>query len=256
MDDSRIPWWLVVLLGICVTGLALWQSSRWKLQFRCGAGALGLIYLALLVFAIGGTPRGAPPAQSRGLTDLLVISLSGLSLLFAVLLSGRPPLRGQLAWFGLFSLSNGGICFLLGAEGVGSFVTALGLFMALLLIRECRRGPRFDSSDLWPASSADLTPESAALPWLVGGTGLAVALALIGTTYYALHAESTRATQSGRYSAFPSRARVRLLLSIDPEKERSANAIESVFGHRADVAVLLGVLAFMSLAARRTVCDK
>ena len=57
MDDSRIPWWLVVLLGIGVTGLAVWQSPRWKLQLRLGAGALALVYLALLAVAIGGDSR-------------------------------------------------------------------------------------------------------------------------------------------------------------------------------------------------------
>lgn len=80
-------------------------------------------------------------------------------------------------------------------------------------------------------------------------TGFALALILVGANYYAQRAESTRATLTRRHSALPSRSRVRALLNIQPDQERSANLLDQLTGRRADVPVLLAVLTFVSLAA-------
>ena len=249
MDDSRIPWWLVVLLGIGVTGLAVWQSSRWKRQLRLGAGALALVYLALLAVAVGGDPLGIAAAQSWRLADLLVSGLGGVALTSAVLLSGRPALRGQLIWFGLLSLANAGICLAWGVNGIATILAMSAAAALGLLVRECRSGTQLSITELWPASPQEPTDESPDLAWLAGVTGVLLAVALIGTTYFALHAESTRAMTSRRHSAFPSRARIRTVLDIRTDEERSASVIELTFTRRADVVVLLAALAFVSLAS-------
>ena len=249
MDDSRIPWWLVVLLGIGVTGLAVWQSSRWKRQLRLGAGALALVYLALLAVAVGGDPLGIAAARSWRLADLLVTGLGGVSLTSAVLLSGRPALRGQLIWFGLMSLANAGICLAWGVNGIATILAMSAAAALGLLVRECRSGTQLSITELWPASPQEPTDESPDLAWLAGVTGVLLAVALIGTTYFALHAESTRAMTSRRHSAFPSRARIRTVLDIRTDEERSASVIELTFTRRADVVVLLAALAFVSLAS-------
>ncbi len=250
MDDSRIPWWLVVLLGIGVTGLAVWQSSRWKLQVRLGAVALALVYLALLAVAVGGDPRGiAADAQSWRLADLLVTGLCGVSLTSAVLLSGRPAFRGQLIWFGLLSLANAGICLARGVTGIATILAMTTAAVLIVLVRECRSGAPLSITDLWPASPQEPGDKSPDLAWLAGVTGLVLAVALIGTTYFALHAESMRAMTSRRHSAFPSRARLRTVLDIHSDAERSVRVMELTFAHRADVVVLLAALAFVSLAS-------
>ena len=248
MDDTRIPWWLVVLLGIGVTGLAVWQSSRWKLRLRLGAGALALVYLALLAIAVGGDPRGIS-APSWQLPDLVVTGLSAISLIAAILLAGRPPLRGQLIWFGLLSLSNAGICFVTGCAGLASILAMTGAAMLVLLVRDCRSGGPLTASEFWPVSPADPDNEPPYVSLLAGATGLVLAVVLVGTCYYALHAESTRATTTRRHSAFPSRARIRTVLDIRPDDERSVRALERTFGRRADVVVLLAALVFVSVAA-------
>ncbi len=249
MDDSRIPWWLVVLLGIGVTGLAVWQSSRWKLQVRLGAGALALVYLALLVIAVGGDPRGIAAAQSWRLADLLVTGLGGVALTSAVLLSGRPALRGQLIWFGLLSLANAGICLARGVTGIATILAMTAAAALVLLVRECRSGAPLSISELWPASPQEPGDKSPDLSWLAGVTGLVLAVALIGTTYHALHAESTRAMTTRRHSAFPSRARIQNVLDIHSDEERSVSVMDLTFARRADVVVLLAALAFVSLAS-------
>ena len=254
MDDSRIPWWLVVLLGIGVTGLAVWQSPRWKLQLRLGAGALALVYLALLAVAVGGDPLGIAAARSWRLADLLVTGLGGVSLTSAVLLSGRPALRGQLIWFGLMSLANAGICFAWGVTGIATILVLTAAAVLVLLVRECRSGAPLSIGELWPPSTREPTDESPDLAWLAGVTGVLLAVALIGTTYFALHAESTRAMTSRRHSAFPSRARIRSVLDIRSEEERSASVMDLTFARRADVVVLLAALAFVSLASTMSTC--
>ena len=248
MDDARIPWWLVLLLGVGVAGLAVWQSSRWKLQVRMGAGALALVYLALLAFAIGGDPRPVAAMRAWQISDLPVFGLCGLSLTAAVLLIGRPSFRGQLVWFGVLTFANAGICVAVGIIGIASILLAMGVAVMILLVKECRNGHGLTAAELWPTAITE-SIESPYLPWLAGGTGLVMAVALIGTTYYGLHAESARATPTRRHSALPSRARIRTVLNIQPDEERSTGLIDQAFGRRADVAVLLAVLVFVSLAS-------
>ena len=273
MDDSRIPWWLVLLVGISVIGLAGWQSSRFKPQMRLGAGGLALAYLALLAFAIGGDPRGLATARAWRLPELLTVGLSGVSLVAAVLLVGRPSLRGQLIWFGVMSLANAGLASL----HAGTNLIPLMLILPVIVIvywqvREVRRGATFRMADLWPASSMhgdsagrgnSAAPgdspsrhdspvqhdESPFHPWLTAGTGLAIAVLLVGTCYHALHAESTRASPSPRHSAFPARSRVRTVLGIEPDQERSVTSASIMFVQRVDVVVLLGVLSLVTLAS-------
>jgi hypothetical protein len=256
MDDSRIPWWLVLLVGIGVTGLAVWQSARWKLPIRLGAGALAMLYLVLLAIAVGGDPRGMATARTGSLKEVLTTLLGGLSVTSAVLLSGRPAFRGQLVWFGLMSLANAGICFAWETVGIASLLVIAGFTSLVLLVKECRSGGPLKSSDCWPrppfepaGSPSNPVDESLHVSVLAGAVGLVLGVALIGTSYFALHTESTRATMTRRHSALPSRTRVRSVLDIRPDVERSIPAIELAFGRRADVVVLLAVLAFVALAA-------
>lgn len=249
MDETRIPWWLVVLIAIGVSGLAVWQSPVFKPRLRTAAATLGMIYLALLAFAIGGDPRASTTAHSWQFLDLMIAAMCGVSMLSAVLLAGRPTFRGQMLWFGLLSLVNAGICFATHATVVGAVLTAIGIATALLLVNDCRRNQPLTLQDLWPADTADPVDDSPGLHWLAGGTGLATAIVLIGTIYYALHAESTRAMPTRRHSALPSNARIRSVLNLNAEPERPVRVMDLTRGGRSDILALLSVLAFLTFAA-------
>ena len=253
MDDSRIPWWLILLLGVAVAGLAVWQSSRWTLQLRLRAATLALIYLAMLAFVIGGDPHTGTTARVWRLADLLTAGLCGVSVLSAVFLAGRPQYRGQLVWFGLLSLSNAGICAVFGLVGIASMLAITAIGIVVLLVRSGRNGPLFTVSELWPGSKSEPSDEPPAMTWLSGATGLLAAVVLVGTCYYSLHAESMRATPSRRHSTMPSRARLRTVLDLDSDNERSFRLLDQLFGHRADIAVLLAALIFVSLASAMSV---
>lgn len=238
MDVSRIPWWLVLLIGISIIALAAWQSSRCQPHLRLGAGGLALIYFALLAFAIGGDPRGIATASSWRIHEYLTIGLGSLSLGAAVLLAGRPSLHAQLIWFGVMSLANAGICVMYCATLIIPLLLLVSALVAMtLLANDIRRGVRVRLTDLW-SIAARPDEESPFQSRLAALTGLCLALLLVGTSYYALHDESMRATPSRRHSALPTRARVRAALNIDPAKA----VVPDMAGRNLDLLILLAVL--------------
>lgn len=248
MDDGApIPWWLLVLLGIGVTGLAVWQSSRGSHQWRMGAGALVLIYLAMLAWAVGGDPRGSG-SRHWSVTDCAVIGLRSVSIIAATLLSGRPALRGQLVWFAVLSLANAATCFVVSSYELGTTLAAVAVMSMGFAAHSCRSGASPALRDLWPQPAADAAP---AMSWLAGAVGFTMAVACIGTAHFALSIESTRATPSRRSSALPSRDRVRALLSNQDDRTAASRG-DRTWKVRPDILALLAVLAFVTLAAARS----
>jgi hypothetical protein len=249
MDDSHRPWWLVVLLGVCVVGLAVWQSARFKPQVRSGAMLLALIYLAFLAFTIGGDPRGVATWRSWSTQDYLFIGQAVLSVIAAVLLVGRPPPRGQAVWFGLMSIMNAIICAAEKLTGTASLLALLGFACVIYLVKEYWSGRPLRTEDLWPQLFSKPEDKAGAAIWLSGATGLVVSVLLIGTIHYALRAESSRATPTRRLSALPQSARIRSLLNIPAADQHSGLATLTAFGKRPDIVILLSVLAFISFSA-------
>lgn len=249
MDDSHSPWWLVVLLGIGVIGLAVWQASRFKLQVRVGAALLAMLYLAFVAFSIGGDPRGVATWRSWNTKDYLFILQGTVSLLAAVALIGRPHPRGQAVWFGLMSLTNASLC--VGGKSIGMALplALMGVGCGLYLFREYWCGRPLQGSDLWPQPLPESDEESPGAVWLVGGTGLVVSVLVIGTIHYALRVESSRATPTRRLSALPSPARIRSLLTLPATDTRTASQLGRAISQRTDIIVLLSALAFITFSA-------
>lgn len=248
MDASRIPWWLVLLIGISTVALAIWQSSRWKPQMRLWSGGLTLVYLALLAFAIGGDPRGIATISTWRLPEYLTVGLGSLSLGAAIIMTGRPSFRSQLIWFCLLSLANAGIAWIHCATMmIPVALVATCLVPVALVVKDLRSGDPFTPDELVrPDSTGD--EESPYHVGLTAMTGLVVALLLVGTTYHAVRAESTRATPSRRHSALPVRARVRTVLNLNPDQERTLATVAVAFGRRDDLLILLAVLLGTTLA--------
>ena len=86
---------------------------------------------------------------------------------------------------------------------------------------------------------------------LAGVTGFGLALLLAGTLRYATRFETSRAIASPRYSALPTAERVREALHSEVDASSATGPIELLFDQRADVIVLLTVLAFLTLARHR-----
>lgn len=252
MVESRLPWWLVLLLGVWVAGLSVWSWPRAKREVRWGAGLLSLVYLVLIFMALGGDPKavqtsGAVPRGSATVSWAFVIS-SAVAVLAGVFLLGRPSGRGQLVWFLALTIANAAGCFVCGATGVGWTLLALSAVIGIVFARELRQGPRPMWSEWLPAPNP-VALKSASTPLgLVGATGFVLALLLVGTLRHTVRVETSRATASHRFSAIPSVDRVRSALETDAASRSAAGPFELAFGRRADVIVLLAVLAFLVLA--------
>lgn len=244
MTDSQIPWWMLILLGICVAGLAVWQSSRIKPALRLGGVALSLIYIALLAFVIGGDPRNATPVRTWPRSEIVSAVLSSGSLFSAIALSGRISPSGQLFWFILFTAFNATLAFTSGSFVVGAILVILALICSVLLFQACRITEQFSWTDLW--QPIDSQGESVSqISWLAGSTGMLFSLLLIGGTCYALQAESTRAIHTRRHSALPSRSRINAVLKSTDQSPQSSRG--ELLVQRTDAVILIVVAGFASL---------
>ena len=260
MAESRLPWWLVLLLGVWVVGLSLWSWPRAQRQVRLGAGLLSLVYLVLLFMALGGDSRAVPTASAmpRGMAAVswsFLVS-SAVTLLAGVCLLGRPSPSGQLIWFIALTLGNSASCFVCGSASIGWALLSLAAVTGIVFVCELRQDARLLWNEWLPASNP-IAVQSASTPiGLVGMTGFVLALLLVGTLGYVMRVETSRATASHRFSAIPAADRVRAALETETVPSSTAGPFELAFGRRADVIVLLAALAFLVLAmnqpSRRT----
>lgn len=263
MNESRLPWWLVLLLGIWIAALSVWGSPRAAREVRWGAGLLSLVYLALIFLALGGDPRASSTlsaAVPRGAAEAVSAICAGSALLAAVCLLGQPTRRGRLMGFLLLTIANGVNCFAIGAASVGGTLLVAALALMLVLVRELGRDDwppvtqwLRELIPLSPRADTDATSPEVHLPattraGLAGATGFVLALLLVGTLRYAMRLETSRAVASHRFSALPSAERVRDALKAEVVDQSTARPFDLLFDQRADVIVLLAVLAFLTLA--------
>jgi len=260
MVESRLPWWLVLLLGVWVASLSVWSWSRASRELRWGAGLLSLVYLGLLCVALGGDPRVVTISGAVS-PRVSITNWSGLvsgvtAVLAAVMLLGRPSVRGQWSWFLVLTLANSANCFARGVASVGWALLAVSALVCLPLGRELLSGTRSTWAEWLPVRRKESSPIG-----LMCGTGFVLALALIGTWRYTVRVETTRATASHRFSAIPSADRIRA--ALEPKVVGSATGgftptglLDLSLGRRADVMVLLAVLAFLALAMPSSACGK
>lgn len=263
MNESRLPWWLVLLLGVWIMALSVWGSSRAAREVRWGAGLLSLVYLALIFLALGGDPRASSTlsaAVPRGAAEAVSAICAGSALLAGVCLLGQPTRRGRLMGFLLLTIANGVNCFAIGAASVGGTLLVAALALMLVLVRELGRddwppvtqwlreliplSPRADTD----AKSPEVHLPATTRVGLAGATGIVLALLLVGTLRYAMRFETSRAVASHRFSALPAAERVRHALKSEVADRSTARPFELLFDQRADVIVLLAVLAFLGLA--------
>jgi hypothetical protein len=255
MDESRLPWWLVVLLGVWVIALTVWQSSRWKPEIRWRAGGLSLVYLGLLVFALFRDPRPVTSASDAIIStrwnaaEIVRVLASLIAITAALFILAGPSRRGGLIWFAVLSLANAAICFASGAMAAAVGLGLLAMAGLIPLARKNRRRGYISLRELLPETRPAAIHAFPFSPLLVGATGFALAILLVGTVRYSLRAEASRATASRRYSALPTATRIHSVLGTDVASERSTTVLDLATGRRADVVVLLAVLTFVSLAS-------
>lgn len=253
MNQSFLPWWLVLLLGLWAVALAVWQHPAISRESRLWAGFSILIYLAFLFLAIGFGPSNGPVdsttqsiAQISFIATLVCIAV-GLS--FGVMLLGSISANQQRLCYVLFAVAGSGFCALNRALEI-----AIGLLIIAAISAKpfvVQHGKRVAQSlrDLFLSllQFEARTKSNEMIQELVLNASLNFVLGcvLIGTLAFSLRMESKPDTANPLNSALPSTI---LLHQLQGSDDDSPSLMSSAFGNRAEVLILLAVIVFLWLA--------
>lgn len=256
MDETFLPWWLVLLLGMWATALTIWQHPSVHREIRLWAGLLTLVYFGLIFLALGFLPRliGSAPSSIANVRwiDLGQVICAAISLMSAAWMLGRISFHACRSCYILMTFSNAAFCALVGQSEIGLALSLVAVLAAREPVLEwLRRGNRSIRSGLaifFRFTDEHLPVEKTGVIWLTGGISFLLACVLIGTLAYSHRVESTRAMQSSRVSVIPSREQLDRIHSMAKRSPNDHPLVDLAFGQRADVVVLLAAILFLSLA--------
>src|SRR3569832_2044119 len=114
MNQSFLPWWLVLLLGLWAVALAVWQHPAISRESRLWAGFSISIYLAYLFLAIGFGPSNGPvDSATQSIAQISVVAMLvciAVGLSFGVMLVGSISACQQRLYYVLFVVAGAGFC--------------------------------------------------------------------------------------------------------------------------------------------------
>lgn len=260
MSEPFLPWWLVLLLGMWATALALWRHPSVPRELCWWSGLAALIYSLLILLAL--TPANRPDGSSAALAAIDHSVRWGIVACAVVILSaglwhvGRTTAAARRLAYGILTVGNAGCCALLGAPELacGLIVIAFTAFplswlrrlkTGLLGVRESIQ-QAFQLSP--PPAGSDRRDETL----LTAVLSHVLACLLIGTIAFSLRVEASRIATSPRYSTMPIRyVNDRVQSSVDDNRHRDS-VLQVVVGSRPEILVLLAVIAFITLANTRS----
>jgi len=256
MVEPFLPWWLVLLLGMWATTLAVWQHPSVHREVRLWAGLLTLVYSGLIFLALGFIPRligaGTSFLANLRIVDLGQLVCAAISLTCGSWMLGRISLRCCHICYIAMTFSNAVFCAL-----VQQMEIAVGLLIVTLLsarqpvlewFRSRSRSPRLWLGEFIRFADEPVPLERTGEPWLIGGMNFMLACVFIGSLAFALRVETARTIQSSRQSAIPSRDQLDRIHSGTNAAVKEQAWFDLAFGQRADVVVLLAAILFISLA--------
>jgi hypothetical protein len=261
MGEPFLPWWLVLLLGMWATALTLWRHPSVSRELCWWSGLATLIYSALILLAlIPGIPSNVSPGSSASETHSLVrwSLMPGFAVILAasIWIAGRTTTGSRRLCYVILTITNAGICALLGSPEIAFGLAFVGLFsLRARWLRELQPSSADGRQRLkqtfelgLPETTTTRSDES----WISGLLSLVGACLLIGTLACALRIETSRVTSSTRYSTLPTQLIQDRLQSTVDERDQKKSALQLSAGNRGDILVLLAVIAFISLAAARS----
>lgn len=257
MEESFLPWWLMLLLGMWAVAVALWQSPSVHREVRLWSGLATLVYLGLIFLALKNDARSTgsqPPGTWRnGLVALGSFACMAASLTASVWLLGRALPRSRRVSYLVLTFANAGVCVLMNASDFAVALTIIALisgrpFRDLIQPFAATRTLRDRFKGILQFDERPMGQEDVGRFWLTCGISGVVACVLIGTVGYSLRVETSRSVRSPRNSALPSRERIELRTADSNHSVHVPTVMEFAFGARADVVVLLAVIVFLGLA--------
>ena len=256
MNDSFIPWWLALLLGMWAVALTLWVHPSVHREVRLWSGLLTLVYLALIFLALRVNPRQDLPSLTRStlsrIADFSFAVCLAASLAASVYCLGPVSLKFRRLGYLIHTFANACLCVFLHQPEI-----ALGLLIVVGVgARELVCDGSISGSTSvheWLIAAIRFTsgPVSSAKwgeYWLVGGLVSILAFTLFGTISYALRTETSRVASSPRHTMLPTRDRLSEVLVNQSDPDRIASPLDLVVGRRSDLLVLMTVIIFLHLA--------
>lgn len=254
MFDSYFSWWFLLLLGVWIAGLVIWQQPKASAEFRWGAGVLVLAYIAMLFMAlrvdrtISATSTDSEPLLVA--VDGLPILLALLSVVSAMMMIAPLSWSGERFWFASFTLGNAGLVWKSGLVNPTIMLTIMAALILMSLAREAALSRTWTWTDLLPRSEERTGGLQQIRTPVLAVTGMLLAVLFVGTVSHALRIERGRAFASHRFSAIPSTELVQSALGTATKSEDESNSMNqrSESGWRADVLLLASVLGFLVFA--------
>ena len=253
MNQSFLPWWLVLLLGLWAVALAVWQHPAVSRESRLWAGFSILIYLAFVFLAIGFVPATGPvDLKTKSIAQISVVGMLvciAIGLSFGVVMLGSISASQQRLCYAIFSVAGSGFCAL-----NRSIEFAFGLLIIAALSAKpfvVQHGKRVGQSlrnmflNLLQFEGRTKSNETMQEIVLNASLNFVLACVLIGTLAFSLRLESAREVTDARNSALPSTV---LLHQLHGNAIDRPSLMNSALGNRAEVLILLAVIVFLCLA--------
>lgn len=256
-QESFLPWWLILLLGMWAVALAIWQTVSIHREIRLWSGLATLVYLGLIFLALTISSRSTESQGALSLRDRMSIigSLACIviSLTAGVWLMGRASLASRRISYVLLTFANAALCVLMGELELAVSLAIVALVSGRLPRGFARsrfmiQGFRGRCAELVRIAHEPMRQEDAGRFWLTCLLNGILACAIIGTVGYSLRVETARIAQSPRYSALPARDQIVPSTAGSNDSARATPLFEFASGARADLIVLLAVVVFLCLA--------
>lgn len=253
MEESYLPWWLIVLLGMWVASFAVWQHPRAHREVRVWSGIATWVYLLLIFVALGiGLHNSGFDFVPRDLMQAGLAICICVGLAASVWMRGPFTAQSQSISYVMMTLTSAGFCLCLGSVWIAAGLCLVAAIAVRPLIGNLRNADSGQRGWDWRVlvqfrQAADLS-ETLDADWLSNALNGLLACVLIGTLAYSIRVETTRINRSPRHSALPSQEQLaRLHHRHLPASQESPHS-ELSFGSRADLIVLLSGIVFLCLA--------
>ena len=258
MDAIFLPWWLILLLGMWAVALTIWQLPTVNREVRLWMGLATLVYFGLIFTALTVGPQptnsDSPSLPFFQFTNIGLVICMAIGLIAGTWLLGRAPWNSRCLAYVVLTLCHSGICVLLGCPEVAIGLFAIALVSAKTLIGGTSLAKMKSSGaggvQLIQFMDEPVPPERQGEFWLIGVMTVLVSCILLGSISYALRYETSRTRQSDQRTALPARAQLNRLTVRPGGSVESQTLIDLATGERADVVVLMAVIAFLGLAIR------
>lgn len=258
MNETFLPWWLLLLLGLWALALTIWQNPHAHRELRFWSGVSAIAYLGLFFLAVGA---GSRPSESQPAADAasgwmyVELVCIGFSLVAAIWSLGRLSASAKELCYLLFTLANAGICACLQSAELAFGLLIIAAMTAWPLYKKVSRasihsainGLR-DQFRLIDSSKDARTGDDL----LLGLFNVLFTIALIGTLSYALRIETTRPATGPGHTVLPSQDYLKRIHSSSSPAKEQASPIDLALGQRSDLIVLTAVLVFLVLGTTLT----